>query len=224
MNRKVQILFLSVVSLVSGPWTTKLSAMYVGSIQFPRVLERVPAVRVYFAGNKIACSINNDSKQTTFSIPSYQRNTPLYILVTEYVQWNAEENTIKYLKTNINKSYKLYLATPHKSLPGKKREDTEAHWNIQEITLDTDGKIPDNTIIVVFNPNLIDTLEGGNSITLPKLHMYNDIIERVGTEKELHAMTEELLLASLDSDSIHKKVQHTVKPYYQLKTVLALTT
>ncbi len=226
MNRKVQILFLSIVSLISGPWTSELTAMYVGNIKFPHVLEKVPPVRAYFRGEKFTCSINNESKQTTFSISSDQRNTPLYILVTKHVHWGSKENTIKYLKTDINKSYKLYLITPHESLPGKKQEDTEAHWGIQEITLDTDGKLLDefNTIIVIFNPDWIDTLEGGNSITLPNLRVYSNILERVGTERELHAMAEELLLASLDSDSIHKKIQHTVKPYYQLKTVLALTT
>ncbi len=224
MNRKVQILFLSLISLISGPWTSELAAMCVGNLQWPRILEVVPAVRIYFAGLKIACSINNESKQTTFSIPSYQRNTPLYILVTEHVRWSAEENTIKYLKTNIDRSYKLYLATPRESLPGKKRDDTEAHWNIQEVTLDANGKIPDNTIIVVFNPNLIDTFEGGNSITLPKLCMHDDIIERIGSEKELHTMARKSLLACLDTDSIHKKTEHTVQPHYRLKTILALTT
>ncbi len=226
MNRKVQILILSIVSLMSGPWTSELAAICVGNIQFPRDLKEVPSLRVYFAGKKIACDINNESKQTTFSIHSYQRNTPLYILVTEHLHWRSgEENTIKYLKTDISKPYKLYLATPHESLPGKKREDTEAHWNIQEITLDTDGKLSDfDTIIVFFNPDLIETLEGGNSITLPSLRVYSDILERVGSERELHAMNAKLLITALDSDCLHKPAECIVERHYQLKTVLALTT
>jgi len=225
MNRKVQLLILSIASLISGPWATELLAIYVGNIQFPYIVEKVPSVRAYFAGNKIACSVNNESKKTTFSIPSYQHGTPLYILVTEHVHWAAEENTIKYLTADIGKPYKLYLVKPHRLSPNKKGEMNEVCWDIQESILDLDGKIPDNTVIVVFNPKLIDTLEGGNSITLPSLCVHSNIFEcGVGSERELHTMAAELLLSSIDSDSIHKKTDQIVKPYYRLKTILALTT
>jgi len=217
MNRKVQILSLGLMLLMFGSWNSA-AGMYVGAVQFPRTLKKIPSLPIYFAGNKIPCNLSNESKQITFNIPSYQRNTPLYILVTEHIQWNAEENTIKYLKVNTSQPYKLYLVSPQKN------NEQGVLWETQEQALDCDGKIPDNTLIIVFNPTLVEGLEGGNSITLPRLCTYSNLLERIGTEEQLHAMTEFLLLAALDTDSIHKKIQHTIKPHYQLKTVLALTT
>lgn len=224
MNRKVHILILIAITLVLAQWTNVAHTLYVCNMQFPRSIKSIPSVRAYYTGNKITGTVNNENKQVAFNIPSYQKNNALYILITEQINWDAEENTIKYLKTDSHKPYKCYKLIAQQYNSFDKKNNTNDYWHVEEISLEQDGRIPDNTIIILFNPHLVESLSGGNSVTLPSIILYNDILDRIGTEEQLHINMQELLLSSIDIDSIHKKTEHNVKHHYQLKTVLALTT
>lgn len=226
MNRKVQILALSCIGFLVSSWTPLAHAwtpMYSGAIQFPSELKEIPAVRIYLSGNKITSTEQNNTKKTTFTISTCQPNQPLYVLVTENVRWHAEENTIKNLRANPHNTYRFYCL--HPTTPNKKDGGiASGYWHIQELALDAQGNIPDNTVIVIMDPEWIEDIKGGDSITLPTLHVRPNILELVGSERALHATTESLLLSAIDSDTIHKKINHVIKPQYHMKTVLALTT
>jgi len=228
MNIKAQTVVLGLIGIVLvtlyTPITlgyTHLGALYTGTIQFPLGIKKTPSVRIYFTGNKILSTVCSESKKTTFTISSHNCHKPLYIVVTEDVQWDSDENTIKNLKTNPHNPYKFYCIAP------KTKKETDmpcAGWNIQEVSLDNHGTIPDNTIVIVLNPEWVESFKGGDSITLPTIYIRSNIVTMVSGEDNLHAITEALLLNAIDSDSIHKKRMCIVKPQYHIKTVLALTT
>ena len=106
-----------------------------------------------------------------------------------------------------------------------KTNKTEEHettysWYITESSDELDqGKIPDDTIIVCYDPEYVDKLEGGTNIDLPRIIIKDNILELVGSEDKLHELSTTLLLSSLDSDSMHSKIEHEVKQNNQTMLV-----
>lgn len=189
--------------------------LFMGSIKFPEAIITIPNLRIYYKGQIITCESNNETKNLAFSIAEESKIVSFYLLITEKITYASEKNTIKYLKAI--QPYKIYKLTLDNE------NDTET-WAIESIAPNLyDNKIPDNTIIVCCNPEYIDTIKGGTTIMLPDIIIRNDILQLVGSEKQLHEHLNELLLASLDYDTIHARIQQEIKPNYQQKTIVALT-
>ena len=94
------LITLTMISLNNDLRGSIQPSMYMGNIQVPSTLSKTPPVRVYFAGNKIACTSNDEHKKVSFNVAPIQHNIPLYLLIIDQVQWQADENTIKYLKAD----------------------------------------------------------------------------------------------------------------------------
>lgn len=199
-------------------------ALYMGTVQFPKDIKIIPPVRVYCAGNKIKAETNDTAKRITFAVPSEdKRRSHFTLIITETIQFESEENTIKYLKIKSGQSYKFY------SLELVKKEmhsdDTEGYlkpkeptyeWVVQEQKISLiDGHIPDDAIIICFKPDYVKSLEGGNAVEFPKIIIKNDILQLAGSEAKLDDLSIKLLLSSLDSDAIHANLQQEVKQDYQ---------
>jgi hypothetical protein len=218
MNKKAKIITLiaiAIITLNSNLQGSHQPSMYMGNIQFPSTLSKTPAVRLYFAGNKIVCTSNDEHKKVSFNVAPIQPHIPLYLLIIEQVQWEADENTIKYLKTDPRKPYRFYRLH---------FDGSTGNWSLKEKALNGSGQIPDNTIIVIIAPDWIDKIEGGNRITLPTIYLRQNLVDLIGSEVALQNTTQALLLGAIDSDSIHKKREQVVKRQCKIKTVLALTT
>lgn len=218
MNKKAKIVMLvalTMMGLNNDLWSSMQPSMYMGNIQFPSTLSKTPAVRVYFAGNKIACSSNDEHKKVSFNVSPIQHHVPLYLLIIDQVQWQADENTIKYLKTDPRKPYRFYRL---------QWDSAAGTWRLKEKLLAGNGQIPDNTIIVIIAPDWVSTIEGGNTITLPTIHLHQNLVDLIGSEAALQNTTQALILSAIDSDSIHKRREQIVKRQCKIKTVLSLTT
>ena len=111
----------------------------------------------------------------------------LYILVAENPSFHFDE-TVQYLKQP-NDAYKLWsVELMHKKQPeasGSKtvggiklnKDESPYSWIIHEQTIDEKtGKIPDNTLVIKYNPKLVDHLEGGSGAELPKIMMASNIL------------------------------------------------
>jgi len=217
------------------------TVLLMGAIQYPHLVDNVPMVRVYCGGNQIACDTNNETKKLTFSIPFKGLQSEFHILVAENIDWVMEEGLVKYLKVPSRIPYKLFLLQRVKDdssreiLPEAhsllKTEKSKIHycWSIKQDRLPETGRIPDDAIIVYEDPEYIAGLEGqaagqngASAYELPKLVMRTDLLEHVGSEKELHEHATKLLLSSLDYDAIHARVSQEVN--HKAKTIVALTT
>jgi hypothetical protein len=191
--------------------------MMVGIIQFPKAVQKIPSIRVYCGGKRILCEPDNETKRLVFSLSEKKYQTYFYLLIAKEIDVQAEENTIQYLKIKPGEPYKLYalelVVNPHKN----------GVWVIKEVLLPSDtGRIPDETIIVYYDPAYFSGLSGGNEVEFPKLLVKNDIIDMVGSELELHDISNKMLVSSLRYDPLHEHIKYIVKQDFNLKKVIAL--
>lgn len=209
-------------------------SLFIGSIQFPSILEMVPNVRVYYCGRKISTDIDEFGKKIMYSVPEHKQRTFFYILVTPDIEFGSHENTVPFLKLKKSCPYKFYALqlvpyeTPKKQNKklgnGVERTQIAYTWYVKELDLSVSGgRIPDETIIVCYNPDFIQSVEGGNAIEFPKLVIKPDILKLVGSEEKLHQISNKWFLAALDTDTIHESLQSEFKITPQSKTVIAMT-
>lgn len=202
--------------------------LYSGSLQFPK-LHKLPNVRIYWKGYRVKCECNDDAKKITFIFADDSNQPTFRVLFTESLQFEAEKNVVKYLKITDGMPYKFYTATLAKADSLLQEEFDKnvlqkASWRIREYRHALhNGIIPDDTIIICLNPDYVDRLEGGDSVTLPTVKIRNDVLQLVGSEEKLHEHTDELFLSLvMDCDAIHSDMHEEVRPKYDLKTVLTL--
>lgn len=210
--------------------------LFSGRIQFPESVRTLPDLRIYQGGKKISTAeIDAKSKRVFFTIPDERHQTRFTLLITESFQFKTEDNVVHYLKLAHDQPYKFYAITLKERLISTegintltnqpKEPITQYYWDVKEMRLPyEDGRIPDTTIIVCCNPDYIDYLQGGSVVELPTIYIKRNILSLVGSESKLHEKSVELLLASLDYDMMHVSVKQKIKPDYQAKTILAITT
>lgn len=215
MNTKSGFIFLALItSLTTALMGSMEKKLMVGSIQFPKAVQCLEGIRIWCGGKKIKSETDTEGKKVTFSLTTNKYQNYFYMLITEHPgSQMAEDNTIQYLKSHPHHAYKFYSLELL----------ADATWRIKELktSLET-GRIPDDTIIVYYNPDYIEKVNGGNQIELPKIFLKNDIIALAGSEDRLHDQSIELLLSSLDFDTLHDTIKQTVKQDISLKTIVAL--
>lgn len=163
-------------------------------------------------------------------------------------QEGTMQNTISYFRVPKGKPYTLYKLTlvcesqEQKEEPlqtykhlfekdasehfGTKSPKKQAayHWSITQESLPNDSRrIPDNAIIVNYYPTLVETIAGGTKFELPTIKMKNNLLELVGSEKELQELSDSLLLTCLDVEPLHATIQQKVR-FGKLHTLVAPTT
>lgn len=193
-----------------------------GSIQFPETMSSFPNIRVYSGGFKI--KTETTTQGLSFEIPEEKHRKRFSIIVTENVQFEVEPgtNTIKYLKIKKGQPYKMFSASlikneeeqpfEFKSRNEKKPITPKYEWLIEEQDYElVDGRIPDDAVIVCFNPSYVDRLEGGNTLELPAIVMKKNIVQLAGSEDNLQNASIKLLLSSLDTDAIHANIQQEIR-------------
>lgn len=207
--------------------------IFIGTIQFPTTIDIVPSIRIYYAGRKIATEFNDAAKKLTFSITEYKQRTFFCLLITPDIEFASPDNTIGYLKLKRNYPYKFYVLelvpqviaeseTKRKKFT-KPTEKITYNWYIRELILDPiTGRIPDETIIIRYHPELFQSFEGGNLIEFPKLVIRNDALKLLGSEAKLHEISNAWFLAALNTDTIHETVLSEFKITPQSKTVLTM--
>lgn len=143
-------------------------------------------------------------------------------------------NPVGYLRVHKGKPYRLFelslteSVTDKESLPGLPQHPTDGsqrltdstqmeggtmRWHISECALTTaEMRIPDPTIVFLYDPCLIDSLiTPEDSFALPTIKLKPNILELVGSEQKLHEFSNALLLSALDIDTIHGQLTESVK-------------
>jgi hypothetical protein len=234
----IKIIFLSFLGLISFlPLSLHgfgEKSLFIGNIVFPSTLEMVPSIRVYYAGRKIVCETDDCGKKVTFSIPEHKQRTFFFMLITSDIEFCSHENTVPFLKLKKNCSYKFFVMEMIQvEVPKKKKKpwanpfekNIEYAWAIRQLELQLpDNRIPDETIIVCYNPDYIYSLEGGNNIEFPKIVIKPDILKIVGSEAKLHELSNKWFLAALNTDTIHDTPSAEILMNPHSKTRLAMTT
>lgn len=199
-----------------------------GSIQFPKNIDEIPDIRIYYAGNKLKGERDNTTKKSVFAIPTNKHASVFYILICEHIQAHTQDdikNLVHYLKVKPNTPYKLYrIDLVNKPVKHKERGFVyEKEWRISQMTLNADGRIPDYAIIICYNPEFVDTIEALSGVELPSIKIRSDLLAYVGSQEALEQHSVELLMASLDMDLIHATIKPDLKKNYE-KTIVAMIT
>lgn len=206
-----------------------------GSIQFPKNVQAIPDIRIYYSGQRIKYEIDHDLKRINFAIPDEAQKTQYRLIITDHLEFESEGNVIKYLKVKEKTSYKYYLLEreqPGQSYCFLEKDDADItspskkKWTIKQVT---DGlvnyRIPDDAIIICCNPSYIGSLKSMNTANLPTIEIRSDILKVTGSEKKLHEFSDELILSLIDYDTIHAAAQQEdVRPSSNPKTILTITT
>src|SRR5205814_1265940 len=177
--------------------------------------------RIYSCVKKIpfhSCEVDSDAKQFSFCVPHMMHTAKLYILITPEVHFKAQRskhpelqgNTIDYLKVLNHQPYKFYELTLEESKD--KNNKVVSVWNVKSMKLDRKtGKIPDETIIVCYDPACVDSLSGGSAFELPTIQLKQDLLALLGSEDILQDLSNKLLLSSIDSDTVHAPIMQKIK-------------
>jgi len=218
--------------------TNSATSLIMGAIQFPASLQHVPYVRIYFCGKKLPghlCEADHDSKQFTFRVPHMMHTNKIYMLITPEIRFKTHEakhpdlqgNVIEYLRVPKGQAYKFYelLLVEEKSADSDSEKVSKKNagsrnpqknktvkWTIKSMKLDKKtGQIPDDTIIVCYDPASVDFLSGGSAFELPTITLKSDLLALLGSEDVLQNLSTKMLLSSIDSDTVHASIAQNVK-------------
>jgi len=199
--------------------------LFVGNMLFPHTISNIPQIPVYQKGLKIQTEVDNSSKKIQFTISEDKECRHFYLLITQYIQPKIEDNTVQCLKIEpgqTHKFYKITLIAKREDKNLKDKDNISYSWKVKDKKL-TQGIIPDDTLIILFNSDYVEKLDGGNDLELPKIIIKNNILELAGSEKKLHNEANEILMGSLDLNILHIKPTAEVKPEYKKKLVIAMS-
>lgn len=192
----------------------------VSTVQFPKTVKNVPYIRMYYRGGIVKADIDNDGKKIMYRLSEKKQLNFFYICIVKAqdleclkAESDPQSNTVQHFKIKPNKPYKLYSL--------EMLNDTS--WRVKQEQLPyTTGLIPDDAIILCYNPQYISGVAGGNEIDLPKIFIKENIVSLTGSEASLNDTSTELLLSCLDFDTLHTTVQQVIRQDIGQKTVVAL--
>lgn len=236
MNHKALLILLTILSsslsAIHPDTSTYLTKHLGGTIQFPKGTNPVPEVRVYSSGRIIACTTHKKSASVSFNIPEDKYQHHFFILITEPCNIaphskENEPNVIDHLKIDPKKAHKFYQLTLSRDIQsrtfiqvnqqGGKKKRNNAAWTINEIPLTvTNGRIPDETIIICLPPHIIDRLENNHGLALPTIFIKEDFAASSGD------IFSECLLAAMDLDTIHGPIDKHMRAAFEQKLVVAM--
>lgn len=170
-----------------------------GSIAFPKVLKNIPNIRIYCGGNTLTCTYKDNTIHFEFQESSYRTHFYLVITPPSYFFEMIESNVVNYQKIRSGQPYKFYEVT---------QDREQKKWSVKQLVIPSDtGRIPDQAIIICYDPEYIDTLKGGDSLQLPTIYIKDDILDLAGSEEKLHEQSIKYVLASLRLDPFHATAQ-----------------
>lgn len=193
-------------------------ALCIGDVKFHTDIDS--DLCLYYKGNKLQLDINHDKKpkklgQVTtkkelvrvvpYSLNEAKATQKFHLLICSRPHFASDSNTITHLHVPKNISYKFYTLS---GIRQKNKENAvdDCCWAVTEESLLEDRKIPDNTIIFLFNADFIEGLEvkswplNSNIRLLPSIIMKKTI----DSQDIVRAIVEARMIA-IDFDTIHHR-------------------
>ena len=197
------VTFFSSVQLFCGEQIDP-TTLFLGTIQFPHDLNNNDLC-LYYNGKKLETEWDKNNLSVQFSFLESKTSQLLYLLICDEVKYQThpQNNTIQYLKIT-NDNYKCYELQATRIY-----DDNEVlisySWNCSKCELEQ-GIIADNTIILLFDPTLVEGIQihtwSKNQAMrlLPTIKIINS-----ATAKELARALAIARLTAVDIDNLHAK-------------------
>lgn len=201
------LLIFSFNHLKSKPLIKESLVQLKGSIEAPSTLKDIPEFVIRFRGKQ---TLNEPDGIFSFIVDDKNSKDVSTILICENIfeakkkksQYKHSKSTLNNFLVDISKPYKFYELEPS--------EDNSLEWKqkkLYSIKDSTFSKIPTNTIILLANPEIVDTIKSWpilislNYIQGPKI-----ILKNINTE-EIKKASEISLAKSIDRACYFEKNQ-----------------
>jgi hypothetical protein len=214
---KKNLFLLSVLPILTLLTSAFLEArtLMIGTIKLPHALASLPtAPRIYHNGKIIKCAPTRENDAFAFQIPRMDQQFRFNIVITESIEFeindakikDSQQNTISYLKIPDGQKYKMYtlLLVPQFSNSGPLKATTlQYQWKIRPDSLmGHTRQIPDDALIICYDPAWVDSLVGENSFDLPTIKLRDDIVSNKSFK--FHEKSSTILLNAMNSDTWHE--------------------
>ncbi len=184
--------------------------VYPCTVEFPKTIKKVPELCIYHGGERFIGEIDTTGRRACFSLPIDRSCTHFTLLITQELQFESEDNTVQFLKIDAKQAYKFFTMQLRKgsrkryvsSIDTKQQAEPD-QWIIRPSKVSPDGRIPDETIIVLLNADYVERVEGDQGFELPTIYIKENVAEIAGSEQLMHDKSVEMILSSLDYKPIH---------------------
>lgn len=132
------------------------TTLFLGNIKFPKKLNQTDLC-IYYKGQKLNTDWDKHNLSAQYSFLEAKTSQSLFLLVcNELAYYTKSNNTVQYLRLT-NEEYRCYQLQATR-LQDDQENIVQFSWNCQECELEN-GIIPDNTIILLFDPFLIEGIQ-----------------------------------------------------------------
>ena|GEM_PF-2362801 len=232
-NKPYMFIFFSLITNV-GLHAASIPMLFTGAIQFPKQVQHIPSIIIYsLLGCKVPSVTDSHNHRLTYTINRPRDVQHFWLLITQNLipvpyAGTTEHSTLQGWRVDITQPYKFYGLTRvvEESPPSDTATITSRiRWNIQAHDLAPfHGQLPDDTIIIYYDPVLIADVRGGSPFELPTIVMKPDLINTVGSETLLHELSERLSIAAVDLRHFFApEVEYEMRQTAQAKTIMTLS-
>lgn len=183
------------------------------NIVFPGM--RSQGIKIYYGGSIVQSEQDDD--KISFFIKNTPQEKKIFLLVINpaHLEYNLKkgpsglfQNTIQSRTIIAEKDYKLYVIT-----------STHGTWQIEECELNETRTIPDNTLIVFYNPDYISHLDLNleNSINM---YIKNNVIDIADGIEQLWREEIKYLLDTLHTDPLYYQPKEKIVTYKLCKQII----
>ena len=210
------IIFCGPLSMVQG---IDLAADYepvaicLGSVKFPMSINNTN-LNLFYKGKKLSIDVHNKEKEVKlvpYSLEEKKSNQQFHMIICSECEIASKDNTIQYLYVPSRIKYKFYTLGAARSYDDEGEVDGYL-WTCTDERLLDDNIIPDNTVIFIFDADLIDGLniksweQGSSARILPEI-----VIKKTVAQQVLYDALDRASLASLPLNAIHQRNVTCVK-------------
>lgn len=195
-----------------SPVAQKNNTILLGSIALNQTVKNFE-LPILYKGQEYIAQTENFGDIAHFQLYDTGSVHTLYILVTEYLALPPSTEKIEHLETSTHHPYKLFKITlQKKTVPSSGFFNFIYEWHIEELSNKNEVIIiPDNTIIVFFDPSLIVGLEKPQEFKdLAVINLPTLVIKNTPNIQELAV---KMGCALIDFRFLHKKSRIASIPY-----------
>ena len=217
MLQKTILYILLLTALHGQQFTIDETKLFSGSIEFPHKLTY--DLCLFYNGQKLDFEGNNTSSFMQFSFLDSHKTQVVYFLITNGLSCcTSESNNVDCLCVQDNSSYICYKMQGKRDFDGDDQQILT--WEILPHEL-SNGQIPHNSLIFLFDPTLIAGLkiQSWKPENIFRIIPTLVIHPNVTIEQLQRAMIIARLVA-LDIDAIHSKTQTINNPAHAVLTAM----
>lgn len=197
--RKASLLMfcVSVFTIIARQQPVK--SVFLGQLQFSRSVTKAPSMKILYKGNMYNIEVDEINQgighTAQFQLPEFSSCRELFIIVTQDLKRPTENNFTNF-KTSAHHKFRLFRLKRYKFAQDDKEGKSHLYesWKIEEYDRH-EGEIdlPDNTLIVLVDPQWIDALQeapvkNGELLQLPRICFIDEMtqkdMEKIGNAME----------------------------------------